>query len=118
VFRVSSYRRRNGDCPYEDYVESLFNTGRKKDAAKIDDYVQSLSERGSYVLQNLNWADKLNDVWELRPGRHRILYFLDPRNGTYVLLSGFLKRTRKTPRDELRRAERLMSEYSARQREV
>ena len=116
MFRVSSYRRQNGDCPYEEYVESLFRTGRKKDAAKIDVYVQELRERGSYELTKLGWSEKWNDIWELRPGRHRVLYFWDYRRRVYILLNGFLKSTRKTPNSELQRAEGLMTEYFVRQK--
>lgn len=88
------------------------------EAARIADYVQRLSDRGSDGLATLHWAEKLNDICELRPGRHRILYFWDSRRRVYVLLNGFLKKTRKTPAIELQRAERLMSEYFAWLREA
>ena len=56
-------------------------------------------------------ATKMNDVWELRVGRHRVFYFLDADTGRYVILNGFLKQTRKTPPQELQRAENLLAEH-------
>ncbi|MFA6336304.1 MAG: type II toxin-antitoxin system RelE/ParE family toxin [Bacteroidales bacterium] len=43
------------------------------------------------------------EIWELRPGSNRILYFYLEDN-TYILLHGFVKRTQKTPKKEIEKA--------------
>ncbi len=53
----------------------------------------------------------MNDVWQLRSGRHRLFYFWDEILNRYVLLNGFLKQSRQTPRRVLRTAERLRAAY-------
>ena len=45
----------------------------------------------------------LEDIWELRPGRNRVLFFYH-KDDTYVLLHHFLKKTQKTPRREIEKA--------------
>ena len=42
-------------------------------------------------------------IWELRPGRNRVLFFFF-RNGTFILLHVFRKETGKTPQLEICRA--------------
>ena len=56
------------------------------------------------------------EIWELRPGKNRVFYFLYEEN-TYVLLHHFRKKTRKTPRREIDRAFLEMEDY-IRQRRV
>lgn len=103
--------RPNGSCPYEEYVQEVFASGRKNDAAKIRVYVDRLGAEGSQRLVEMRWAEKMNDVWQLRPGHHRIFYFWDSRGRTYVLLNGYEKKTRRTPPTELTRAETLRQEH-------
>lgn len=51
-----------------------------------------------------------NDIWELRPGRNRVLYFFY-KNDTFILLHHFLKKTQKTPKRELDKAINEMNDY-------
>ena len=43
------------------------------------------------------------DIWELRPGHNRVLFFYHKDN-TYVLLHHFRNKTQKTPRREIDKA--------------
>ena len=43
------------------------------------------------------------DIWELRPGNNRVLYFYF-RDNKFVLLHQFRKKTQKTPRREIEKA--------------
>ena len=108
---LTAHTRRRGECPYEAYVGDVFASGRKADAAKIRAYVDRFREHGSQRLVAMQAAEKMNDVWQLRPGRHRIFYFWDDSSARYVLLSGFLKQSRRTPAAEIERAEALRTEY-------
>ena len=56
----------------------------------------------------------MNDVWELRIGRHRVFCSLGADTVNYVILNGFLKQKRKTPPQELQRAENLRAEHLGR----
>ena len=56
------------------------------------------------------------DIWELRPLHNRILFFaFDGKS--YVLLSHFVKKTQKTPNNEIEKAQRRMTEYMERSKE-
>ena len=50
------------------------------------------------------------DIWELRPGNNRVLYFFC-RENTFVLLHHFRKKTKKTPRREIEKAKRERDDY-------
>lgn len=54
-----------------------------------------------------------NDIWELRPLRDRILFaYYD--NNKFILLSIFMKQTKKTPVKEILKAQRLLEDYKKR----
>ena len=57
-----------------------------------------------------------NKIWELRPGRNRILYFFHDNNA-YVLLHMFRKQTQKTPEKEIDKAENELNDYLRRFKE-
>lgn len=65
---------------------------------------------GTAGLVKISLSEKMNDVWQLRPGKFRVFYFWDDKRQRYVLLNGYRKATRKTPPGEMERAERLMEE--------
>ena len=111
MYEIIPHRRPDGACPYEEYARHVYDTGRKVDAAKIRALVDLLSRSGSQQLVAMRKAEKMNDVWQLRPGHHRIFYFWNAQAGRYVLLNGFRKRSGRTPRRELNRAESLRAEH-------
>ena len=102
--------RPNGSCPYDEYVTSVFQSGRKQEAARIRATLELLAQSGSEGLVKMRLAEKMNDVWQLRVGVHRVFYFWHEDTRRYVILNGFRKQTRRTPPGELRRAEALRAE--------
>ena len=54
-----------------------------------------------------------DDIWELRPGNNRVLYFYF-KNDTFVLLHQFRKKTQKTPKREIDKAKAERDDYLAR----
>lgn len=57
-----------------------------------------------------------SDIWELRTLfngiSYRLFAFWDKELGTYVIAThGIVKKTQKTPKKEIEKAERLMQEY-------
>ena len=105
------YVRPNGTCPYDDYVRNVFHSGKKQEAARIRATLDRLALSGSEGLVKMRLAEKMNDVWQLRPGVHRVFYFWHAVSGRYVILNGFRKQSRKTPPAELQRAEALRAEF-------
>ncbi|MYA51673.1 MAG: hypothetical protein F4185_02670 [Chloroflexi bacterium] len=111
MYPVVFHQRPNGAIPYEEYVRSVYHAGQKAEAARIRAFVERLGQEGSQRLVARRWAEKMNDVWQLRPGQHRIFYFWRTGAERYVILNGYRKRSRRTPRTELARAESLWAEH-------
>ena len=92
-------------------MASFIHAGKKKEAAKIGALVERLKDSGSAELAKMRRTEKMNDVWQLRIDTHRVFYFWHADSERYVILNGFLKQSRKTPPQELERAESLRIEY-------
>lgn len=58
-----------------------------------------------------------DDIWELRLGNNRVLYFFIDNDNTYVLLHHFRKTTQKTPRQEIEKAKKERIDYLRRKGE-
>lgn len=110
---IDFHIRPNGSCPYDEYVDAVYLSGKKAEAAKIRATVDRLSASGSFDLVKMQLAEKMNDVWQLRVKMHRIFYFWRDDAQRYVILNGFRKTTRKTPPSELQKAEYLRAENLA-----
>ena len=54
-----------------------------------------------------------SDIWELRSLRNRILFAYYDKNN-FILLSIFMKMTRKTPQMEIDKARRILKDWSER----
>ncbi len=106
MYRIVFYRTRKGIEPVYELLQEL-RANNSKDARiklnKIQDYIQALSVYGTNLPEKYVKHIQ-NDIWELRPGRYRIL-FAKTKDG-FVLLHCFLKKTQKTPKRELELAEK------------
>jgi len=111
MYAIVPHIRPNRDCPYENYLVELKRSGAKKDIAKILAAVDQLKKLGAQGLVRIALAEKMNDVWQLRPQPYKIFFFFDPGRQRYVLLNGYRKKSRKTPPGEIAMAERLRAEY-------
>ncbi len=99
---------------YKNHFWDFYNQQDTKVQAKIDwtvTMVQTTKILPDKFLKHLTNTDGL---WEMRisanNGIFRIFCFFDKGN-LVVLLSGFQKKTQKTPKSELKRAEKLKKEY-------
>jgi len=71
--------------------------------------VKALRENGTGIGKP--YVEHLDgDIWELRPISDRIL-FAGIIDNTYVLLHHFVKKTQKTPPQEIAQAKRELAEY-------
>ena len=113
MYKVEFYKDKDGKEPVKEYIIKLSEKNDKNSRInlnKIRDYV--LSEYGTRAGEP--YVKHLDgEIWELRPLRNRILFFGYDGN-RIILLSHFIKKTQKTPRREIDKAQRLMNNYTER----
>ena len=102
-YKIEFYQTPRGDCPANDFLESLANRPRMKTAA----WLRLLQEKGPNLRRP--YADMLQDaIRELRVSYGRLeirmLYFI---HGKRIVIShGFLKKQWATPHEEIEAAKR------------
>ena len=105
-YRIYYYSDENGYTPAKDHILSVNNLS---EINVINKSIQRLAYVGQDLLDT-NSADNITrEIFELRPNRHRILYSCD--GNRFILLSGFLKNTKRTPEDEIIKAEQYLEDY-------
>lgn len=115
MYKIYFYKDRKGNHPVADYFNLLAAQNNKDSrikATKIRDYIKSLSLYGTQIgkpyLKHLE-----GEIWELRPLRDRILFAAWIDN-SFVLLHTFMKKTQKTPKAEIEKAKKELSEIRQR----
>ncbi len=72
-------------------------------------YIEVLERTGS--RSGLPYTKHIgNSIWELRPHKHRIFFFMWDGN-QIVLLHAFEKKTKKTPIQEIQKAQKEMHDW-------
>lgn len=104
MYNIEFYEDSNGRSELWDFLESLrVKAATHKDARiqykQISLYIQLLEDNGTRVNENIT-KHLVDDIWELRPGNNRVLYFYF-KNDTFVLLHQFRKKTQKLPSAKL-----------------
>ena len=104
MFRIEFYETEDGKQPIIEFLDSLDN----KMAAKLVGLMELLEEKGTDL--RLPYSSYLEDgIFELRckQGSNvtRLLYFFYEGN-IIVVTNGFVKKTQKTPRNELNLAKK------------
>ncbi len=109
------YKDKNGKEPVLEYLKELLSQNGKDNrikAAKIQDYINILSEHGTKIgepyIKHIE-----GEIWELRPLRDRI-FFVAWVNNSFVLLHHFMKKTQKTPNKEIEKAKRELNDLKER----
>ena len=103
-WRIVFYEDHRGHSPVLDFIDHL----PIKDQAKINKVFRLLKEFGPSIgMPHARHLD--GDLWELRPGDNRVLYFLFTGK-QFVMLHAFHKTTNKTPRSEIETALRRIKE--------
>lgn len=94
------------------YLEKLQKSKKKVDrieANKVRLYINLLKEYGLALGEPyIKHID--GKIWELRPIRKRI-FFASIRDNKFILLSIFTKKTKKTPKREIEKANRILKKY-------
>ncbi|WP_029201598.1 type II toxin-antitoxin system RelE/ParE family toxin [Oribacterium sp. NK2B42] len=117
MFNIDFYETYDGHSDIQEFLDSLrVKAASVKDAriqyGQIARCIELLQENGTNLpVQIAKHLDE--EIWELRPGDNRVLFFYF-NEGTYVLLHHFRKKTQKTPPREIARAKSEMKDYIAR----
>ena len=97
-FEVIFYEKENGDCPVEDFLLSL-----------LEEYGNQLREPYSKHLDD--------GIFEIRckvgSNITRVLYFFY-YEGKIILTNGFVKKTQKTPPEQIKTAKEFRADYKER----
>ncbi len=99
---------------YKSYFESFLNQQRPKVRQKIMEilkFIETIQMIPEVYLKRIEGTEGLYEVRiQAASDIFRIFCFFDSGK-LVVLLSGFQKKTQKTPRREINKAEKLMKEY-------
>ena len=112
MYEIYFYIDSKGKEPVLDYLKELKSRTDKDSRIKlnkINDYIEALSKYGLQLTEPyIKHLD--GDIWELRPTSDRIL-FAGVIGNDFVLLHQFEKKTQKTPRREIRQAEKELKDF-------
>ena len=115
-FEVVFYEKENGYCPVEEFIDAL----DVKMRAKLVGLLEILEEKGNKLREP--YSKPIDDgIFEIRckVGNNitRVLYFFY-YEGKIVLTSGFIKKTQKTPPEEIRLAKERRADFKERMGKV
>ncbi len=106
------YRAESGSCPVEAFLDSLDD----KQFEKVAWVLKLVSELEVIPFQYFKKLKNTADIWEIRikygSNIYRFLCFLEGMN-VIVLTNGFVKKSQKTPKNEIKLAENRKREYLA-----
>lgn len=108
--RIEFFKIENGNCLVEEFLDSQ----PAKVAQKIT-WVLKIIEEGKIISkQFFKKMSGSDEIWECRidygSNAYRIFGFWTEKN-TLILTHGFQKKTQKTPRKEIERAEKYRKDY-------
>ena len=108
-FEVQFYEKENGERPAEEFMLSVDDKMR----AKLSGLVKVLAEKGNNLREP--YSKYLEDgIFELRGmvgnDISRVLYFFY-YEGKIILTNGFIKKTQKTPRKQIKLAKERRKDY-------
>lgn len=112
---VTFYRTIEGKCPIEDFLDSLSG----KIAQKVTWVLNLLEDLDVVPSSYFKKLIGTEEIWECRiqfaSNAYRIFcFFVD--NSVVVLTHGFLKKSQKTPKSEIERAEAYRRDFLKRRR--
>lgn len=111
MYEIEFYNNKNKKIDCKVLLNELRNRDGKNSRIrinKINNYFDLLSRHGLYLGKP--YIKKLDsNIRELRPIRYRILFF--QYSNKFVMLHWFLKKTNKTPKNEIELAINEMKDY-------
>ncbi len=112
MWQVEFYEKENGEVPVSDFLKNIDTKMRAKAVKEI----QILSEHGNRLREP--YSKHIQDgIFELRikfaSDISRIFYFFFDGD-KIILTNGFIKRTQKTPKEEIEKAIKYKEDYQRR----
>lgn len=108
--KVVLYETEEGKCLVREFIKSL-PTKVQREIVKILKLLEEVDLLLEPYFKKLKGS---GDIWEARKrfgtNSYRILFFFDDDN-IVVLTNGFLKKTNKTPKEEILKSERYKKDY-------
>ncbi|MBE6105021.1 type II toxin-antitoxin system RelE/ParE family toxin [Anaerovibrio lipolyticus] len=116
MHKIVFYVDKKGKSQLLDYLNELEQINSKDSRiklTKIREYVKALALNGTFLPEK--YVKHLDgEIWELRPLDNRIL-FAGWVDGAFVLLHSFIKKTKKTPKQEIEQAKRELLDFKERE---
>ena len=117
MYDIVFYENKDGYSELYEQFQALANLSEKQKDARIQFkqiilQIELLRRQGTRLPNNITKHIQ-DDIWELRPGNNRILYFYF-KNNKFVLLHMFRKKTQKTPKKEIDKAIKEIMDYESR----
>lgn len=111
-YEIKAYLTVGSRCPIEEYLEKCPNIPQVfLDIKYLKIYGPNI---GKEIKRDL--TKKLsNGIFELRAGRSRIIFIYCDKEDI-ILLHGFIKKTKKTPKEEIEKAKKEKSDYEQNKR--
>lgn len=111
-FEVDFYKKTDGECPVEEFLDSLDHKMR----AKLLKMIMLLQQNGNELREP--YSKSLGDgIFELRAKQAtditRVLYFFVVGH-KIILTNGFVKKTKKTPNNEINLAKEYRKDFFSR----
>ena len=112
MYQISFFRNKNNINEVEEYLKFLRNKTDKESKikySKISAYIEYLAKEGLKI--GMPYVKHIsNDLWELRPLKDRI-FFGAVEDNSFIILSRFVKSSKKTPKKEITYANKLLKKY-------
>ena len=106
---VLFYTDVHGNQPVAEFIDKR----EKRDQAKIAWYLDLLAEFG-LDLKRPHVEPLRHGLWELRPGKCRLIYYVHTGR-QIIVLHGVYKQTRKIPDRDIETAERRLADFLSRE---
>ena len=115
MWAIEYYEDANGEQPVKEFIDAL----NIKEKAKVARTIDLLEEFG--INLGMPFAEHVEGkLWQLRTrlasNRYRLIYFLDTGKD-FILLHGFVKKTRKIPKIDLAIAKNRLEDYQSHRRQ-
>jgi phage-related protein len=115
--KVNFYKTSLGKSPIIDFLDSLSG----KQVQKITWVLKIIEEYKVVPKQYFKKLVNTDDIWEVRvvlsSNIFRLLGFFDGNN-LVILTNGFVKKTQKTPKNEIKLAEKRKNDYLKRENKI
>ena len=119
MFEIVFYEDENGYSELNEQLLELAEQSTKNKDARIKfkqiTYSIELLKNYGTTFPGNTMKHLQGEIWELRPGVNRVLFFYY-QNNTFVLLHMFRKKTQKTPKQELEKAMKEINDYKSREK--